>query len=169
MGGVDVDRYEAKLEQIQGLVTEVRDTIKQDRSRPLVVIGRRSGHEIAWLAYSIVGGVYLLFSPSDTVKVLAPWQVYTWAAMFIVSGAVGLWSILDRRDLGRSLGLEQGAWLVNAAALLTFAAVLISLVPIQRVGFTVGMCAIWISANLFRALWQIRQEFGSLRVKGADE
>lgn len=182
-----MDRYEVKLEQIQGLVTEVKKAVERqavdheerlqtlERSaaaaasdRPLVVIARRSAHEVAWWAYSIIGGISLLFIPSSVTAVMGQWQLFGWALMFVMSGVFGLWAMFDRRHLGRSLSFEQGAWLVNAAALLTFAAVIVSLVPFQRAWFTLGMCAIWITANLYRALWQIRQEFNSLNWGAGD-
>lgn len=138
------------------------------RQAPVViVVGRRSPHALAWLGYSAAAGLTLLFAPApqSVATVLDRWQVYVWAGLLVVSGAVGMWAVLSRRDIIRSLGYEQGAMLINAAGLVTFAATVAVAVP-SRAWFAVGMALVWAVANLWRA-WQIHGELRSLRKDGS--
>jgi hypothetical protein len=93
-------------------------------SRPIVVTGRHRPHELLLLVVSIITGLaYLLGSPPPgSVAALMPdWLISLWAVGLLISGAMGLFGAVYRRDLELGLIAEGAAMLIGAGALLVAA------------------------------------------------
>lgn len=133
-------------------------------SRPVIVVtSRRSPHKVAWLLYSILAGVSLL-SARDASSALAGQQrglLYLWAGLLVGSALLGLYSVLRRGNVERSMGYEQAAMLINAAALLWLAVAVLAVAGASG-WVAVATAAIFAGAGLARA-WQIRRDLRWLR------
>lgn len=124
----------------------------------LVVTGRHRPHELLLLLFSLVSGLaYTLGSPppQSVAASIDPWLVRAWSAGLLMSGAVGLLAALLPLPEDRALGLELGAMLIGAGALVLAAAAIFSSAG-ARGAFGAGVCAFWAAANMVRAFQVIR-------------
>jgi len=137
------------------------------QDRPVIVVfGRYRPHELLFLLLSILWGASALFTepePDDLVNRLPTWLTLSAAGLLLISGTFGLVGCTWRRTVEVGLGLELGAMLIGVGGLL------LSGYAFLRYGngeaaMSTGFVAIWIVANLWRAL-QIRHDLGNLRRK----
>ena len=132
--------------------------------RPFVLVtGRRRPHEILFLVFSLLIGIFYTFGapPPTSIAALMPaWQVKIWAIGLLISGVTGLFSTLLNPSSERAMLLEMGAMLIGAGAFFISggAAAQFGL----RAAFSVGWAAALMAANLWRS-WQIRQDLRAMR------
>lgn len=130
----------------------------------LVVAGRHRPHELLLLLFSLTSGLaYTLGSPppQSVAASIEPWLVHVWSAGLLISGAVGLLAALLPMPEDRALGLEFGAMLIGAGALILAGAAIFSSVG-WRGAFGGGFCAFWAAANIVRA-FQILRDLREVR------
>lgn len=131
--------------------------------RPVVIVaGRHRPHEQLLLAYAaLLGASYLVGAPvpPSVTGLLPPGGVTVWAVVLAVSGVAGLVGCWWRGE--RGLGVELGALLMNAGALLLYSTA-VFLVAGWRALLPGGLVAAWAAANMWRAI-QIRSDIGHIQ------
>lgn len=120
--------------------------------RPVIIVaGRHRPHELLLLLYSaLLGAGYLAGAPvpASLADAVSSTVVTVWAAVLTVSGVAGLVGCWWRGE--RGLGVELGALLMNASALLLYSSAVFAAAGMRAL-LPGGLVAAWAAANVWRA------------------
>lgn len=119
---------------------------------PIVVTGRHRPHQVAFLAFSALAGLAFVagLRPPGTLDRLVPaWVLWTWYALLLTSGLVGL-AALAVADPYRVLVLERAAMAGQVAAPAIYGTALVASGQ-QTAVFAAGFCFAWAVASAWRA------------------
>lgn len=133
---------------------------------PIVVTGRHRPHQVMLLTFSALVGVGFVagLRPPGTLDRLVPgWVLWTWYALLLASGLVGL-AALAIRDPYRVLVLERAAMAGQVAAPALYGIALAASAQSTAV-FAAGFCAAWSAASMWRG-WQVHRGLRALRRGG---
>jgi len=135
---------------------------------PIVVTGRGRPHEAVFLAFSaVVGAAFAagLKAPSSLEQLVADWILWTWYLLLLVSGVIGLASLVIG-DLYRALVLERAAMIGQVAAPALYGLALLA-TGLATALFAGAFFAAWSAASAWR-LWQVNQGIRALRQAGEE-
>lgn len=137
--------------------------------RPVVLTGRHRPHEVVFLAFSaIIGAAFMIGAkPPGTLERLVPPPVlWSWYALLLASGVVGLISITVA-DPYRALVLERTAMLGHTVAPAMYS-IALGVVGTATATFTVAFLVAWSVASGWR-VWQVNKDLRLFREAGGEQ
>lgn len=129
----------------------------------IVVTGRHRPHEVMFLVISALAGAAFMAGakpPSTVEQLVAPWVLWAWYVLLLVSGVVGLIGIA-LGDVYRTLVLELAAMHGQATGPVLYGLALLATGK-PSAWFAVAFCFGWAVASAWRA-WQIWEGVRALR------
>lgn len=124
---------------------------------PIVVTGRHRPHQVMFLLFSVLVGAAFVggLRPPGTLDRLVPaWVLWTWYALLLASGLIGLAAIVVA-DPYRVLVLERAAMAGQVAAPAIYGTALVASGQ-QTAVFAAGFCGAWSAASVWRG-WQVHR------------